>query len=249
MAPDPHKLTPREVVHDPQATLNGWRVWREDGRLNVAAGWVSCQGRRCRQAIAVSDDGFRTTRYFPATHRNQLRYLFTGTGVPSSREQRLFPHRIVSPAPTLGQRRGLVAGGDGATLFPFERVARSDDDGRTWTIFRIPLRNGDQAYESGDAVLPDGRLLVLLDTWSGDRRHHRSNHFHGLWVSGRSDWSSLRPYHPTFRPALLPEPHGGSTLTGFTAEPEAGLLSVTTWDRRLYVSNDGGRVFRRTRAR
>ena len=70
-------------------------------------------------------------------------------------------------------RRRRRAGGDGATLLPFELVLRSDDLGETWRSFELPEFDGERAYVAGSVVTSDGRLLSLLNNFSGDRRNRR----------------------------------------------------------------------------
>jgi hypothetical protein len=148
--------------------------------------------------------------------------------------------------------RAQQGGHDGATLDPFERVARSTDDG-PWELFDVPHTGGQQAYTGGQVVLPDGRLLVLLDQWSGDRRDRASRVWHGLWTSRGDDWSSYRPWRPRFSPALPAGalPWGPLTALGASADPgpgSGGVVWVTT-SNRLYVSVDGARSFRELPAR
>jgi hypothetical protein len=147
-----------------------------------------------------------------------------------------------------------VGGHDGATLFPFEKVARSTDDGVTWTTYDVPKIGGERAYVSGGVVLRDGRHLALLGSWSGDRRHHPGVQHHGLWVSDGDDWSSYVPVEPVFEPALTPAPGRvlteWSSLDSLQVSPTGGgVIWATSWDDRLYTSVDGARTFTEIAAR
>jgi hypothetical protein len=137
-------------------------------------------------------------------------------------------------------------GSDGATLFPFERVARSTDGGESWTTYDVDRVEGELAYLGGGAVLNDGSLLVLLGNWSGDRRRRPSEVWHGLWITDQSDWSRFAPWQPTYSPPLDPTEDGWSPLVSLDAHPSGGdgdvLWSVTS-SSQLYVSTDDGKTF------
>jgi hypothetical protein len=109
-----------------------------------------------------------------------------GAALPS------FPNAILLSIP--GTAPGVMAwlvGGDGASLFPFDKVLRSTDGGVTFeTIEESP---GDMAYVSFALVLPDGSLLVNLDAWSDDRNAEPGTNHHGLYRSAGSDWADLAP--------------------------------------------------------
>ncbi|NHC22037.1 hypothetical protein G6553_02465 [Nocardioides sp. IC4_145] len=91
---------------------------------------------------------------------------------------------------------------------------------------------------SGAVVLPDGRLLVLLPVWSGDRAGRPSAVHHCLWVSAGADWSSYRPWAGDVQ-RLRADPREGGVLWLLLADDMAPLL----------VSTDGGRTLRAVRAR
>ena len=161
------------------------------------------------------------------------------------------PNLIAAPITAL--RTGTLAvqwGGDGATLFPFERVSRSTDSGRTWSTVDVVRPDGVMPYTSGSVVLSDGRLVSLLDSWSDDGRGKPSDRPHGLYASNGSDWSSYRPMRSVFRPALHEAPKRQSPIDSLqaSADPDP-VIWVTTWDKLLYVSTDDGQSFRQVRAR
>lgn len=111
----------------------------------------------------------------------------------------------------------VVAGADGATLLPFERAARADADG--WTTYVVSMPHGERVHLRGQAVLPDGRLLVLLED--------------GLWVSDGDDWSTYRRHQP--RLAHL-------EVLGTAHEAPGGRPGVVQGrmpDGRVLVSRDG----------
>jgi hypothetical protein len=161
------------------------------------------------------------------------------------------PNLLASPVTAL--RTGTLAvqwGGDGATLFPFERVSRSTDSGGTWSTVDVVRPDGVMPYSSGSVVLSDGRLISLLDNWSDDRRGKPSDRVHGIYASNGSDWSTYRPLASVFRPALHDEPKHWSAIDSLraSADPDP-VIWVTTWDKLLYVSTDDGQSFRQIRAR
>ena len=148
--------------------------------------------------------------------------------------------------------RAQQGGGDGATLDPFQRLARSVS-GRPWRVFNVPERQGQRAYTSGQVVLPDGRLLALLNDWSGDRIGRPSPLWHGLWLSNGSDWASYEPWQPTFTPALAataqtrdPVEQIGAVLAPRQTRPGVVWVATAT---ELYISDDGARTFREFPAR
>lgn len=159
----------------------------------------------------------------------------------------LLPSTTESVAPDVF---AVVGGGDGATLFPFERVVRSVDAGRSWQRFDLPLFDGERAYTSGDVVTSDGRLVTLLDHFSDDRAGRPGRRHHGLWTSAGDDWASYRPLRPRLTPQPQPSPDGWSTITSLAASSDPDpVIWVTTWDHRLYVSTDDARSFREIPAR
>ena len=232
------------VADDPRSRLQDVRVARlPGGRLRVAAAWTLCPAGRCRHSRVVvsSDDGFRTRQV--QRFRPGLLDALVGPrpAAPTPSDSRLVAASAVS------LRRGVVAsvaGGDGATLLPFEMASRSIDGGRTWTSYDVPLTRGERGYVTGQVVLPGGRLLVLLDAWSGDRPDRPSGRHHGLWVSNGSDWSTWSAFEPTFAGPVRSSLPGRSAVTGLGGSASgAGVVWVRTADDRVQVSTDGAVTF------
>lgn len=245
--------TPAEVLAGDRVRLAHLRVTRAGRRLEVRALWAAERGPY-RWVLASSQDGFRTVDYATGGQRRLLRTMAVPDPVPpriekagAARLGRLVPW----PATSLQAGTFAIAGGgDGATLFPFQRVVRSTDAGATWRRFDVSLFGGERGYSSGHVVAPGGRLLVLLDHFSGDRPHRPSARHHGLWSSRGDDWSSYRPVRVRLGPDQDPGPDGWPVIVtlGASADPDP-VLWVTTWDHRAYVSLDRARTFREVRVR
>ena len=158
---------------------------------------------------------------------------------------RLMQMPLVSLAPGVD---AVAGGGDGATLFPFEQVARlrSPDD---VTSFHLAKQAGAMGYTSGAVVLSDGRILTLLADWSDDRGRLSDRH-HGLWVSDGDNWASYTPVEPVFSPPLTPPAPKTTALRVLSAsvDPDA-VIWVQTWDYRVYVSTDDAASFQELRIR
>ncbi|WP_344150570.1 sialidase family protein [Nocardioides koreensis] len=245
--------TPEQVVEDPESSLLGVAVARTPAGLRVTTGWA-CVHPHCRhdRAIAVTDDGFVTARYVRWDRRHGER-LLPGPGQESTYPARATGLTGLLPWPAASLDPGVVGvigGGDGATLFPFMRTARSTDGGSTFTTVDVPASQGARAFGSGFVVLADGRLLALLDHWSDDRAGRPSDRWHGLYASAGRDWSAYTPVRPDFTPEPGPAPRGFSPLVSLEADPaRGGVIWTRTWDGRLYVSTDGARTFEETATR
>lgn len=133
----------------------------------------------------------------------------------------------------------VVGGGDGATLFPFEQVLRSRDVGASWQRFDGP--KNPMAYLGRTGVMPDGRLLVEIETWSDGRGWRRpGSKPTGLWISDGDDWSALTPVEHTET----------FSLVGMTATADA--LTLYAWvptSSDVWTSTDGGEHWEEFRAR
>lgn len=198
-SPTADRRSPEEIAQDPSARLVAARITRTPSGLRVAAWWeVDDKGARREGVLVVREPG-RGPSYERWSRRrwsDLAPAMPQATTVPASLEG-LLVNEIVS---LQAQVSALVGGGDGATLFPFQKVARSSDDGATWTTYDVPHLGGERAFTSGEVVLPDGRLLALLGSWSGDRRNQPGLQHHGLWISIGHDWSTYRPVEPVFDP-------------------------------------------------
>ena len=221
-----------DVLRDPHARLLQVTVVLRHGRTLVTAAWQAGS----RRVIVSSDDRFATVTYRRWT-TTRARAVFGGRVDP---EPGVLGGLVTQPVATVGSTgEAMVGGGDGATLLPFEAAARRD--GTRWRRYAVPRVAGELAYVDGAVVLPDGRLLALLDHWSGDRGPRASAPHHGLWISHGDDWGSYSPYRPRFVPGLrAARPRGASSLVelGGTSG-RSGVVWVRTSREQLYVSRDG----------
>ena len=243
----PPGVTPEEIVHDPRSRLLGAEVAPTRDGFDVAAWWgcveKGCQGRR---AIATSGDGFATAAYEKWSQRLWEKHspIPTRPTVPALEG---LAQDAVSVTDGAERAQVVIAGGDGATLKPFQKVARSGDHGETWEVYDVAPIDGEMAYHYGGVGLADGRLLVLLDHFTDDGDKTPAARPHGLWISHGTDWTTYAPHEATFSPALSPSADGWSEIVDLDAAP--GVISVRTWDSRLYVSTDGAATFREIAAR
>lgn len=216
----------------------------------MVAEWILSPSQgRARRVIATSSDGFRTASYQRWTRKAWYAQIpFEEHPEPGPATGGLMSSPVTSLRPgTLG----YVLGADGATLFPFARTARSTDDGRTWTTFEVSKVDGEQAFVNGVVVLADGRLLVSLNNWSGDKRGRPSKVHHGLWISDGDDWGTFAPYEPTFSPTLeatIQEWPAYQSLAA-TRSPSGPAIWTSSPEGLLYVSTDDGYTFTEIPAR
>lgn len=243
--------TLKQIVHNSKSTLYAVDVHQGPEGYTVSAWWTLALENKAYGAIVTSDDRFENAHYerggwaIWAKHQPLTKQV-------SAPAIEAFKGLLASEVTSLDpDTQAFVAGGDGATLLPFDSVARSTDGG-DWEAYVVPKNHGDQAYDEGDLVLPDGRLLVLLDAWSSDRGWTRPGpEYHGLWISAGDDWASYTPFRPTFSPAL----RASDAVNNIEAQPSAsrqapqGLVVATTRGNTLYVSTDEAKSFRRIRAR
>lgn len=241
-----------QIVHDPKSTLYAVSIHPSSaGGYTVSAWWSLLRGNNVYDAIVTSDDRFASAHYEAGGWHNWAKYQTPTTKVPGPAIQ-AFKGLVASPVRSLApETRAFVAGGDGATLLPFDAVARSVGGGG-WQGFVIPKTHGDQAYDDGELVLPDGRFLALLNDWSSDRGWRKPGpEYHGLWISAGADWAHYKPFRPAFAPGL----GASDAVNSITPQPSAGLhglkglVLATTRSNMLYVSTDGAATFRRVRAR
>lgn len=229
----------QDVVTDPDAQLIAASAVLRHGRVLVTAAWRTGS----RRAIVRSDDRFATVTY----RRWTMAHARAAFDVPVDPEPGVLPGLLARSVATVGGTgEAMVGGGDGATLLPFEAAARLE--GTRWLRYDVPRVSGELAYVEGAVVLPDGRLLALLDHWSGDRGRHLSTPHHGLWVSDGGDWGSYAPYRPRFVPARSAIGKSAFPMAdlGGTSGP-SGVVFVRSGDS-FYVSRDG-RVFRQAPTR
>jgi hypothetical protein len=243
--------TLQEVVADTHATLSAVSVRPGPAGPTVRAWWVVRRGGRTFGAVVTGTGRMTPASYTAASYRTWA------AGEPRAAKPSAVPGMSgLLPSDVLSVRDGTraqVGGHDGATLLPFERVARSVDGG-PWETFDVPRTRGRLGYTAGQVVLPDGRLLVLLDAWSDDRPGRASPVWHGLWVSDGGDWAAYRPWRPSFTPALPAggrRPRGPLVSLGAALDPgqASGPVVWVTTANRLYVSTDGARSFQEVPAR
>jgi hypothetical protein len=236
--------TLEEYVADPDAVLTGARVRRtEDGFLVVANWIVERPGRRAKRILVTSEDGFRTASYERYTRNGFFAQIpFAEHPEPDPPSDGLLVSPVTSLLPGTAAR---VLGGDGATLFPFQRTARSIDGGRTWTMFEVDEVDDERGYVTGGVVLADGRQLVNLTNWSGDRRNRPSKVHHGLWISDGGDWGSFAPYEPPFDPPIEQKPQEWPAYSSLdaTTSPAGSVIWTSSAEGLLYVSTDDAKTF------
>lgn len=239
----PSDSVAEDLMVGPDSFLKDVWVERQGRGFLVRAWWGP--PRAGHQVVLTSSDGFRNVD----REKWRLGGVREWFPVPKPGNRPDLPELAgliqVPVASTRDDVLGVVAGGDGATLLPFQALARSDDGGQTWRRYDVPLFEGARGYVTGGAaVLPDGTLLALVDTFSDDRPSRPSQRHHGLWRSTQG-WSSLSPARPAFDPPLTPTEDGWSPIVSLGAStPGGGVVWVTTWDKRLYVSTDGALTFR-----
>lgn len=247
----PKPLRPPATIDpdDPDAWLSQVRVTRRGEVVRFHALWVAGEGDRDHRALVVGNGAER--RHLARPNDAVLRQAFpTPSPTPPAEAAAVLGRLMLFPVPSLDpSTRAVIGGGDGATLLPFQRVARSEeyDD---WFVQPLPRIDGEMAYVSGAVALGDGRLVALLDHFSDDRAGRPSDRHHGLWASHGRDWSAYSPLGARFEPPLprVPDGWGPIVSLGATAAPDP-IVWVTTWDHRLYVSSDQMRTFHELDAR
>lgn len=156
----------------------------------------------------------------------------------------------------------VLAGSDGATLFPYEGVERGTSDGAAWR--RFPQPSPPAWAVDGGAVLPDGRLALALvpPERSASRPEGRRA---GLYVSqDADDWTHLSRLDPTTADA----PRLGHQLADRLPDADLSLVGVvgtagatahaTVYlteglqpggSSDVYAVDDGGRTWTRLKVR
>ena len=141
-------------------------------------------------------------------------------------------------------RAVVIEGSDGSTLFPFVAVHRQEVAGGPFTTFTPD--SDPRAYISGAAVLPDGRLLIGVESWSDERSVVDAVTRPGLYISAGDDWSTFEemamgaPWTELdiFRPSWLA-----------TTRTEDAVTIFLAGDHPAYSSSDGGQSWQRVPAR
>ena len=141
-------------------------------------------------------------------------------------------------------RAVVVEGSDGATLFPFVAVHRQEVAGGPFTTFTP--ESDPRAFISGSAVLPDGRLLIGVESWSDEVSLVEAVTRPGLYVSAGDDWSTFEevvvgaPWTELdiFRPSWLA-----------TTRTEDAVTIFLAGDHPAYSSSDGGQTWQLVPAR
>jgi len=139
----------------------------------------------------------------------------------------------------------VVVGGDGATLFPLATVLASRDGGARFS--RTDLGADPMAYGVPLAVLPDGRLLVLVDGWSDQRPGRPGARGNGLYEVVDGGLVPVRtgpPYAGLDRRA-----YGPDVLATVVTRDGLSLWAATPTHDGVVVSDDGGEHWRPVRAR
>ena len=164
------------------------------------AAWWGCveQGCQGRRAIATSSDGFATATYEKWSRRKWELHspMPTRPSVPAF--EGLAQDYAWSMEDGAEGVQVVIAGGDGATLKPFQKVARSTDRGETWEVYDVTPIDGEMAYHYGGVGLADGRLLMLLDHFTDDGYKARQE-----TACGSVTASTGRPIRPTRRRSRL----------------------------------------------
>lgn len=179
-----------------------------------------------RQSYAWSDDGGVTwSRVFDGLGRNFLTSFVASTD----------------------DTHVVVHGGDGATLFPFSEIRRLESDG-DWSVV-VPA-DDPMAYIGPTAVLPDGRFLASIQSWSdnGLAKEKPRGTPPGIYVSDGDDWSTYERIESgaPFRTAAPFEP----MVTDIDVTADGALITAIGPDQTTaWTSDDLGATWRKMRAR
>jgi len=135
-------------------------------------------------------------------------------------------------------RAVVIEGSDGATLFPFVAVHRQEAAGGPFT--RFAPDSDPRAYISGSAVLPDGRLLIGVESWSDERSSVEAVTRPGLYVSAGDDWSTFEEI-AVGAPWTELDIFRASWLA--TTRTEDSVTIFLAGDHPAYSSSDGGQTW------
>ncbi|RJS46598.1 sialidase family protein [Nocardioides cavernaquae] len=139
---------------------------------------------------------------------------------------------LPSIIPSDGSVLAVDQGGDGATLSPLTAIHRFLAGETEPVVFDS---SGPTAFTAGMVVLPDGRLLVAVEEWSGGDEDP------GLFAAPADDWSSLTrvPRGAPFDD--IAELDGGFLTTTVTADRVSVYVAAPPGgDHAAYRSDDGG---------
>jgi hypothetical protein len=154
------------------------------------------------------------------------------------------PDALYNQVPTDGSQQVVIEGADGATLFPFVAVHRARSAGGA-AFERVPLPGDPRAYLSGEAVLPDGRLLVAIEAWSDTAPGPEFVTPPGLYVSAGEDWSTYEEVEVGAPYAALDDFQPSWLGTVVTADSVIVFLKAPPGDQNAaYSSSDGGLTWR-----
>jgi hypothetical protein len=209
----PEESPAEQVAH--ADNLYGVRVTRSGDQLSTISLWgVSCDHYGCDPAVLVrqtADD----RSYEVGSYDELQQALWTDEPEP---ENPFGEGVLVQPVASLDSNvDALVGGGDGATILPFEWVARNGVAERV----EEPRR----AQISGAVVLADGRLLAALND--------------GLWISDGDDWTRYAPYRATFEPPLATAKQMPAFVDLTASVDPDPVIWAEDWRQRVYVSTDG----------
>ncbi|WP_107705633.1 beta propeller repeat protein [Nocardioides allogilvus] len=159
----------------------------------------------------------------------------------------LDPHLLPGFVTSTDDRHVVVGGGDGATLFPFSQLRRLEDDG-DWSV--VEPVDDPMAYLGPTAVLPDGRFVASVQSWSdnGLAGEQPRGTPPGIYVSEGDDWSTYERIESgaPFRTAAPFEP----MVTDIDVTADAALITAIGPDQTTaWTSDDLGATWREMRAR
>jgi hypothetical protein len=150
------------------------------------------------------------------------------------------PNALYEMVPTDGSQQVVIEGADGATLFPFVAVHRARSAGGA-AFERVTVPGDPRAYLSGEAVLPDGRLLVAVEAWSDTRPGPEFVTPPGLYVSAGDDWSTYEEVEAGAPYAAVDDFQPSWLGTAVTAQGVIVFLKAPPGDPNpAYSSSDGG---------
>ncbi len=243
-----HTVRPGPLVGDEVAIRsprnNGWLALEP---ANGSTHWLSTPRRTtavlqtpARQLLAVAM-GDRPD-YLTSQDRAKT---WSGRPIPHVREGR----ELVWPLPTAhDDAQAVLVGGDGATLFSWDRVLRTPN-GRAWAAYDGP--RDPTGYIGFGVVLPDRRLLLGVDAWSDERLGPmpRPGSRPVGWYAGL-DWAHLEPVNlGQMMASRLGRGQAPRVLATVVVRGRVTVYATPGTDDVLLSTSDGGLSWRRERAR